>query len=83
METYYCGCGNSIPNERANIGYKNCTNCSQSSYKGKPKGILIWHHKTAPELQIMSNDSFQSQLKYYVPNGARSAVKNFSRNISS
>jgi hypothetical protein len=77
-----CGCGNIIQTERSELGFKNCTNCAQAAYKGKPKGVMLWAHKTAPELQIMSSDSWQDQKKYYVPNGARSAVKNFSKNIS-
>lgn len=77
-----CGCGNIIQTERLNLGFKNCIRCAQAAYKGKPKGVMLWHHKTAPELQIMSNSSFQEQKKYYIPNGARSAVKNFSKNIT-
>lgn len=78
-----CGCGNYIPSERISLGYKTCTTCAQAAYKGKPRGVLVFDHKTAPTLQIMSSETWKTQKKYYVPNGARSAVKNFSRNICS
>lgn len=75
-----CGCGNQIPVERASLGYKTCITCSQAAYKGRPRGVLCWDHKTAPTLQVLSPDTWKTQRKYYVPNGARSAVKNFSKN---
>jgi len=74
-------CGNSVPVERIELGYRNCVTCSTASYK-KPKGVMIWTHKTNPEIQIMSNDCWESQKKYFIPNGPRSAVKNFSKSIS-
>jgi hypothetical protein len=42
---------------------------------------MCFDHKTGGELQIMSADLYEREKKYYIPNGARSAVKNFSRNI--
>jgi hypothetical protein len=45
-------------------------------------GRMIYGHKTGGEVQIMTKDIFNETKKYYVANGARSAVKNFSKNIS-
>ena len=50
---------------------------------GKVRGTMIYSHKTAPTLQIMNKEVFDSTRRYYVPNGARSAVKNFSKNLCS
>ncbi len=46
------------------------------------RGVMIYGHKTAGTLQIMTNESWERNKDYYVPRGARSAVKNFSKNIS-
>jgi len=45
------------------------------------RGVMIYGHKTAGTLQIMTNESWARNKDYYVPKGARSAVKNFSKNI--
>jgi hypothetical protein len=42
---------------------------------------MVYGHKTAGEIQIMNADLFEETRKYYVPNGARSVMKNFSKNI--
>lgn len=44
---------------------------------------MIYTHKTAPVINIMSDDEWTDTKKYFVPNGARSAVKNFSKNTCS
>jgi len=46
------------------------------------RGIMVYSHKTGGELQIFTNESWERNKHYYIPNGARSAVKNFSKNIS-
>ena len=40
---------------------------------------MVFSHKTGAEIQIMSPQSFKETKMYYEPNGARSAVKNFSK----
>ena len=45
-------------------------------------GRMTFAHKTGGEVEIFTAESFQATKKYYVANGARSAVKNFSKNIS-
>ena len=44
-------------------------------------GRMIYGHKTAGQIQIMTKDTFEDTKRYYVANGARSAVKNFSKNV--
>jgi hypothetical protein len=44
---------------------------------------MAYDHKTAPNIQIMTSECFDEQKKYYQPNGARSAVKNFSKHVCS
>jgi hypothetical protein len=43
-------------------------------------GRMTFAHKTGGEVEIFTADSFEATKKYYVANGARSAVKNFSKN---
>ena len=45
-------------------------------------GRMIFVHKTAGQIEIMTKDLFNDTKKYYDANGARSAVKNFSKNVS-
>lgn len=44
-------------------------------------GRMIYGHKTAGQIEIMTKDTFEDTKRYYVANGARSAVKNFSKNV--
>lgn len=77
-------CNNAIEIERLEV-LPNTVCCSSCAHKHniiKPRrGVMIYGHKTGGELQIMSADLYEREKKYYEPIGARSAVKNFSRNI--
>jgi len=44
-------------------------------------GRMIYGHKTAGEIEVLTKDAFDNTQKYYYPNGARSATKNFSKNV--
>ncbi len=44
-------------------------------------GRMIYGHKTAGTIEILSKETFDDTKRYYVANGARSAVKNFSKNV--
>lgn len=44
-------------------------------------GRMIFSHKTAGTIEILSKETFDNTKKYYTANGARSAVKNFSKNV--
>ena len=43
------------------------------------RGVMNYGHKTAGSIEIFTNDSWERNKKYYVPNGPRSCVKNFMR----
>jgi len=63
-------CNNNDGTDQFVVSTQNCTvhNC----------GLAVGN-----SIQIMSNECYQEQKKYYIPNGPRSAVKNFSKHISS
>jgi hypothetical protein len=42
---------------------------------------MVFDHKTGGTLQTMSADYYEKNKKYFVANGARSVVKNFSKNV--
>jgi hypothetical protein len=44
-------------------------------------GRMIYGHKTAGQIEILTKDTFEDTKRYYVANRARSAVKNFSKNV--
>lgn len=42
-------------------------------------GRMVYGHKTAGAIEVMTKECWESNKKYFVPNGARSCVKNFSK----
>jgi hypothetical protein len=81
----YCkSCANQIEEERLEI-LPNTLLCAQCAIRlniVKPrKGIMVFDHKTGGTLQTMSAEFYDKNKKYFVANGARSVVKNFSRNV--
>jgi hypothetical protein len=81
-----CHCFNSIEPERLELIPHThvCGGCARLFNVGKKKkGHMIFGHKTGAEIQVLSAETFESQKKYWTPNGARSAVKNFSKHICS
>jgi len=44
-------------------------------------GRMCYAHKTAGEIEIFTKESFEKTKHYYDANGARSAIKNFSKNV--
>lgn len=77
-------CTNEVEQPRVEFGMKNCKACAfRSRDVSRYKGSMVYDHKTSPSIQIMSADCWEEQKKYYKPQGARSAVKNFSKHICS
>ena len=77
-----CGCGNKVEDARAELGLKVCRTCAFTGPDvPKPKGRQVYGHKTGCEIEIHSAESWERNKKYFVPSGARSCVKNFSRSI--
>jgi hypothetical protein len=62
-EILFCRCGITIPVERSNLGYKVCVPCSDKNYV-KPKGVMVYGHKTGAEIQILSQDQFNEHRRY-------------------
>lgn len=63
MNDTLCGCGNEIPQERHDLGFKICTSCADACYV-KPKGVMHFDHKTGGSIQILTNEQFQNHRKY-------------------
>jgi hypothetical protein len=75
-------CSNDIEQPRVEFGMKTCKACAfRGGDVARYKGVMNWSHKTAAVIQVMSAECYDEQKKYYQPNGARSAVKNFSKNL--
>jgi hypothetical protein len=47
--------------------------------KKNRRGVVSYSAKDTGNLQIFTNESWERNKKYYVPNGPRSCVKNFMR----
>jgi len=79
-----CGCGSEVELARIELNLKICKSCAFTGPDiARPKGRMVYGHKTAGEIEILSASSWNTNKKYFIPNGARSAVKNFSKNIAS
>jgi len=77
-------CGREVEEARVEFGFKNCSVCAHSGADvPRPKGRMVYSHKTGAEMEILSEESWNENKKYFIPNGARSAVKNFSRSVCS
>ena len=57
-----------------------CSVCANKHKLGIPrKAFMSFDHKTGGEIQIVSAQFYENNKKYFIPNGARSCVKNFSK----
>ena len=80
----YCGCGNQVEEARYELGLKTCKSCAFTGPDiPRPKGRMVFGHKTAGEIEILSAQSWSDNKKYFQPNGTRSCVKNFSKHTCS
>lgn len=78
-----CGCGNLIEIGRLELNLKTCRTCAFAGPDvPKPKGRQVYGHKTGCEIEIHTAESWERNKKYFIPSGARSCVKNFSKSIS-
>jgi hypothetical protein len=77
-------CARAIEQERIDVlGVTSfCAPCAQKLQPVKPrKGYMSFDHKTGGVLQTLSAEDYEKNKKYFVAYGARSAVKNFSKNV--
>jgi hypothetical protein len=75
-------CDNSIETERLEVLPTTlfCSSCAHKYNIVKPRlAFTIHSHKTGSEIQIVSAEFFNNNKNYFIPQGARSCVKNFSR----
>lgn len=56
MKCIYCK--DEMIQERADLGYKSCVSCSLKRPQAARKGVMIYGHKTAGTIQIMSEENF-------------------------
>tara|TARA_R110000787_G_scaffold14600_2_gene44927 strand:- start:2755 stop:3009 length:255 start_codon:yes stop_codon:yes gene_type:complete len=81
-----CNCGNKIEQGRLDIGLIICLSCAKRAEPSRRKGVMIWNHKTAPEIQIINTDQFNSYRKfnpYGRQTGRGSGLHRVSRSTSS
>ena len=79
-------CTNQIEVERLEIlpNTVACASCANKHNMGVPrKAFTVHSHKTGSEIQIVSAEFFNKNKDYFLPQGSRSCVKNFSKHISS
>ena len=75
-----CGCGRQVEKAREELGLKICKTCAFAiPDRPKVKGRMVYGHKTAGSIEILSAQSWEANKRYFVPNGPRSSVKNFMR----
>ena len=78
----HCGCGQLIEQERLELDLKVCKTCAFSGIaQSKPMGRMIYSHKTAATIEIVPDYVYRDQKRYFTPDGSRSCVKNFSKNV--
>ena len=58
-----CGCGNPMPQERLELGFKYCVSCAEKINKPKTRGRMVYEHKTGGFIEIMSNESFNNNWR--------------------
>ena len=59
-----CGCGNEIPLERHELGFKTCLSCGERiAINKKPHGFMHYGHKTAGAIIITSKAGFYNYKK--------------------
>lgn len=63
----YCLCGSKVEPERVSVlNSETCLSCAQVVQKNwqKPKGVMLYGHKTGAEIQILTPDQFDNHRKY-------------------
>jgi hypothetical protein len=66
-ENITCGCGSLVEPERVSLlNSRICSQCASVTQKNwqKPKGVMIYGHKTGAEIQVLTADQFANHRKY-------------------
>lgn len=69
-------CGQPIEVERIDLGFSRCKGCAFDRPEPKLKGAMVYGHKTAGALNVMSPESFMDYRKISRRVGQRSALRN-------
>ena len=59
-ETGCAKCGKPMPAERAELGLMACKECTP---QGKPKGIMVYSHKTGGMLEVTNDEEVFQRIK--------------------
>ena len=71
-----CGCGNNIEPERVSLGFINCSSCAhRGADTPRVKGRMVYGHKTAGEIEIMTAETFNSNKEYLLMRRVSSLLK--------
>jgi hypothetical protein len=70
-----CGCGNPMPHERLELGFKYCVQCAERINKPKKRGRMVYEHKTGGYIELMSAESYNDNKKYFTRKANRSILK--------
>lgn len=82
MKIVYCRCGSLVRPSRSELGFTDCVRCAHEFPVEPPKGRMVYDGKVGAQIEIMSAETWRENKDRFCPKGARSAVKNFSKNIS-
>jgi hypothetical protein len=82
MSVSICNCGKPIHPARIDYGFANCIDCANENPVEPPKGRMVYDGKVGAQIEIMSAETWRENKSRFMPHGARSAVKNFSKNVS-
>ena len=69
-------CNQPIEVERLNLGLSKCKGCAFDWPEPKLKGAMVYGHKTAGALNVMSPESFGNYKRISRRVGQRSALRN-------
>ena len=70
-----CSCGNIIEQGRVELGLPHCLACAKLINVQRMKGRMVYEHKTGGYIELMSNESFNNNKKYFVRKANRSILK--------
>ncbi len=71
-----CRCGREIEQVRIELlNSDKCSMCAKNVTTSKVCGVMVWEHKTAPSIQIVSNDGFKEFKKNTNRKGQQSILR--------
>lgn len=74
-----CHCGNKIEEFRiTELNSKICSKCAHKINTPIKRGIMIWNHKTAPELQVVSEEGYKDFAANTNRKGQKSVLRRHS-----